>query len=368
MSWAGNNDVLHLVFNLDVKPGQSADEARKIFNLLERRHGRYVIHAVCRNAIDGALAIALNADAIYFRPGGQLGGSGKMIDDKNEDAAGELARIAFAAGQAAQKRGNDPAIVRAMIDPSETIAIGIEKDGDDQHLVVGSDASDLGGPEVIASAGAGEALVISAEQAEKLGLAVINNAAGIGEHLDLPEWRAAETDVGTRYIAESAQRQQARTAREEKRLEDRVVRLERKRQENKKLLESYIGQAKNFNPKDGKYATKKSYRSNYGGRVYRRGNGGYRRYNNHNNNYYGGSYDTQQFTKDSRNEWRNRSQMTLQYIQRALNATSSAIRLEREAERLGLEPMYEPGYLESLKTDLNAHYQMVSAEAGRRGR
>ena len=29
--------------------------------------------------------------------------------------------------------------------------------------------------------------------------------------------------------------------------------------------------------------------------------------------------------------------MTLQYIQRALNATSSAIRLEREAERLGLE-------------------------------
>ena len=107
-----------------------------------------------------------------------------MIDSKNEDAAGELARIAFAAGQAAQKRGNDPAIVRAMIDPSETIAIGIEKDGDDQHLVVGSDASDLGGPEVIASAGAGEALVISAEQAEKLGLAVINNAAGIGEHLD----------------------------------------------------------------------------------------------------------------------------------------------------------------------------------------
>ena len=39
------------------------------------------------NVVDGALAIALNADVIYFSPGGQIDGSGAWQEDENIDQA-----------------------------------------------------------------------------------------------------------------------------------------------------------------------------------------------------------------------------------------------------------------------------------------
>jgi hypothetical protein len=369
LNWAGANDVLNIVFYVDVKAGGSIDETRKIAQLIKRRHGRYAFHVLAASATDSGLAFVLHADALYFVNGGQVGGTAGLIDDKAEDAAGELARIAYAAGQAAKQNGADPHIIRSMIDPAETIALGIKETADgDIDVVGGRNPESLGDIPVIASADATTRLLINAKQADQLGVPTVNSAQDIGALIELPNWKEAETDVGTRFITEAAQAQVARQAREDKRMEDRVRRCERKRQETKAMLDNYIAQAKGFDPKKGDYATKEYYSNgNWGGRV-RRVNGGNKKvYRNYNDNY-GGKIDSKQFTKDSRQEWRNRSQMTLQYIQRAISSCSSAIKLEKEAARLGLAPMYEPGYLKGLRTDLQSHYQMVASEAGRKGR
>ena len=168
------------------------------------------------------------------------------------------------------------------------------------------------------------------------------------------------SDYGMKTMSETADLHQRRVARDDAKLARKIERNQQRRNETKTELDNWLDQLKNWSPASGKYATER--RNYHGGWNWNR--------NGHRRRHYdgGGSYNSHRFTKDSRDAWKDRTVISAQYVQRAINSCHAMKKLEKEAEKLGLEPMYGPGELDAMEVDLKTYYQNLVNQYDRRGR
>ncbi|MAE63545.1 MAG: hypothetical protein CMJ18_04675 [Phycisphaeraceae bacterium] len=74
------------------------------------------------------------------------------------------------------------------------------------------------------------------------------------------------------------------------------------------------------------------------------------------------SSNSEKMKPRSKREWRERSDATMAFLQRAGRAARTMNRLDREAVKLGVEPTYAPGELDQIIADLGDKFEVVRSE------
>ncbi|MHC4385120.1 MAG: hypothetical protein ACYS0J_20140 [Planctomycetota bacterium] len=71
-------------------------------------------------------------------------------------------------------------------------------------------------------------------------------------------------------------------------------------------------------------------------------------------------------THDSRQRWRERTDLAMSYLLEAAKTVTALERLDREAKKLGLEPSFEGTELAWVKSDIQTKYDYFAANRDRR--
>jgi hypothetical protein len=332
LRYAGRYRIHHVVFVVN-SPGGDLDESRATYDLLRRNQRQFTFHAIVRECIDGALGVAVWCDSIHILPGARLGGgssgSGRGDEDRllRSQVAREIIRQARLEGPVAD-------IVGAMIDPDRTLAAWRDEAGE---IVVGAAA-----PPAVPAArqvfrvGPGELLVLDHEQAVGLGLEpLVGGAAELGGVVGLSGWKA-ESDYGRRVMAETAGRKRREaeeaSAKYAAAVEDNI----RRREALEQYLEESLKRAAEWNPSDASYDY---YVRRWG---------------------WGWSRSKLRLTHDSRQRWRERTDLAMNYLLEAAKTVTALERLDREARELGLKPSFEGTELGWVKSDIQTKYDAYS--------
>jgi hypothetical protein len=338
LRYAGRYRIHHVVFVVN-SPGGDLDESRATYDLLRRNQRQFTFHAIVRECIDGALGVAVWCDSIHILPGARLGGgssgSGRGDEDRllRSQVAREIIRQARLEGPVAD-------IVGAMIDPDRTLAAWRDEAGE---IVVGAAA-----PPAVPAArqvfrvGPGELLVLDHEQAVGLGLEpLVGGAAELGGVVGLSGWKA-ESDYGRRVMAETAGRKRREaeeaSAKYAAAVEDNI----RRREALEQYLEESLKRAAEWNPSDASYDY---YVRRWG---------------------WGWSRSKLRLTHDSRQRWRERTDLAMNYLLEAAKTVTALERLDREARELGLKPSFEGTELGWVKSDIQTKYDYFAANRDRR--
>jgi len=338
LRYARRYRIRHVVFVVD-SPGGDLDESRATYELLRRNQRPLTFHAIVRECLDGALGVAVWCDSIHVLPGARLGGgssgSGRADEDEllRAQIANEIVRQAGLVGAVGE-------IVGAMIDPDRTVAGWRDEAGE---IVVGAAVP----PEVPATrqvfhVGPGELLVLDHAQALELGIEPLEGgAAELGGAVGLGGWKA-ESDYGRRVMAETAGRKRREaeeaSARYAAAVEDNV----RRREALEQYLQESLQRAAEWNPSDASY----DYYIRRWGWGWRSGK--------------------LRLTQDSRQRWRQRTDLAMGYLLKAAEAVTALERLDREARKLGLKPSFEGTELGWVKSDIQAKYDYFAANRDRR--
>ena len=176
LRYAGPRHIKHIVFDIDVQSFADRDELSKVVKILEQRKKPFVFHGLITQGLGDAIGIAINCDHLYFRPGATLGGA-PLTPPKGDDPEiwhSMVQQAAYRAGRVAEEHGVEGAIIRAMIDADEEVALWLDDAGD---VVVGISPEGIAKGQQVVHAPAGKQLVITTQQAEKLGIPVINGDA-----------------------------------------------------------------------------------------------------------------------------------------------------------------------------------------------
>ncbi|MHC4967759.1 MAG: Clp protease/crotonase-like domain-containing protein [Planctomycetota bacterium] len=344
LRYARRYRIRHVVFAVD-SPGGDLDEARATYDLLRRNQRQLTFHALVRQCTGGALGVAVWCDSIHVLPGASIGGAPPASTEASEpDRAGEdrILRAQMANELVRQARLTGPVadIVAAMIDPARTLAGWRDATGD---IVIG----DAPPPEVPAGReifriGPGDLLQLDFEQAVALGVEPIEgNAQKLGGVLGLSGWKP-ESNYGRRAMAETAGRKQREaqeaSARYAAAVEDNI----RRREALEQYLEESLKRASEWNPSDASY----DYYVRRWGWGWRRGK--------------------IRMTHDSRQRWRQRTDLAMSHLLHAAEAVTALERLDREARELGLEPSFDAAELHWVKTDIQTKYEYFAANRDRR--
>ena len=329
--YARRHRVPHVVFVIESEGG-SVDEARRIYKAMSRYHGDVQFHALIRNCRGGALAIPVWCDTLTLAPGAQIGGSydphaGTPAEVEQEQVI--RSQVANEVAKDVTKRGGRGELIRAMIDPLETLVGWF----DENQVVQLGVAPPLETPEdrIIFRTEVGDVLVLAEGQALALGLQSCSGSPeSLGAALEFENW-TKESDYGETTMAKVAASRQRRAAAETARFNERVQKNIERREMADRYISNNLQQAANWNPSNASY-------DDYGKRW----------------KWHSGGFYTTRSTWDmgARQRWRDRTDATLHYLSNAATGIRTAIALDQEAVELGLEPTFKPGELEMMGQDL----------------
>lgn len=347
LAYAKRYRVNHIVFRID-SSGGDIEEARRIGRLLLDYEDELTYHALVRKCRGSALAFVLVADRVQLLPGASLGGPVKPDAGPAYDAD-QLMReqIARNVAQYMEGKGKSGLLAMALFDPSVEVAVWLDDDGIMQQAA--SAPESLSGDKIIIRNGPEELLVVTADQAYKLGMPRFDgNVDAYGRRvLGLESWRA-ESDFGARTIRDHAISQQKRAADRAQQAERLITKNITRRKLTQRNIEHNIAQAKTWDPAGGDYATMNTgWERDWINDAYR-----YRR--------------SPYLTTDSQREWQRRTDLTVSLLNKAVRGIQAMKRLDAEAERLSLEPTYPEGELENMLEATRVRIGMLKANREKR--
>lgn len=337
LTYARAHRIGNIVFTID-STGGDLDEAQEIYQLLKSQLGKIRLHAIVQNCQGDALAVPSACDTINLLPGSKIGGLGRRlaeISDKlaKEDEGVLRRQLANDLEATAQERGRSGRIIRAMVDPTTKLAAWRDENNEPTlgTMVPEGTAKDR----VIFEDGPESVLMLSYEQAVALGLPPFKGGAqDLGKLLDISQWQS-ESDFGFRTMAKAADDAAKQEAGAHAAFSAKVKNNVTRRETTERSMESNMKQAAEWAPTKESYATYKSYATHW--------NWGYG---------YGGSYDTNRLTAESRKKWRDRTDACMHYLIEARSAMKTMKRLDAEALTLGLQPNYKTGELDQMIEDI----------------
>ena len=340
LAYASRNGIEHVVFFLDSRGGDQV-AAHELKEILDRYDDRLTYHALVRDAVGLALIVAVYCDNVFLLPGANLGGSTLIFGKEPYEGDVEILRsqLAHKAAAIAGKHGwHSDILVRAMIDPSETLAAwrtsqkAVELGRNLPPEIPESDVLFVDGPD--------SALTLSRSQAMALKVArgFKGRAAGLGALLGFKKWML-ESDFGKEMMARATRSEQRRMRGVAARNAKRVKRNLHRREKTRRYIERNL---KDVNEWDSEQATNSTYSDNA------------ERWNN----YLG--WGNPQKTTVTRKQMRQQSYRTLRALKRARKGVLKMQKLELEAKELGLEPSYPDGQLDTILRDLVSKFKIVS--------
>ncbi len=310
----------HVVFTVNSNGGDP-EATRELARVLEDYDDALQYHAIVTKAEGLALTLPVWADTLHMIPGSTLGGLNlDDLDLPNIDAGVVAARAAAVA----QSKGRDGYPVMAMILPEERIAAWEDDDG--TMVVTDGVPEDVPADRVVFEDLPNTRLVLSAKDAAAIGFAepFSGSPQDLGRALGLSDWNAA-SDYGNQVMQRAAHLSEQQERREEAlaiKRENDIANNLRRHDELISYVLSNIREYEQVRPSEGQYATyitRDRFRNNRTGR--------YR---------YVIARDTNRFTKDSRNEWRYRTDRAINALQRVRRGLSSLNRLDTQARTLGI--------------------------------
>ncbi len=337
LAYARAHRIGHVVFTID-STGGDLDEAQEIYQLLKSQLGKIRLHAIVHNCLGDALAVPAACDTINLLPGSKIGGLGRRlaeISDKlaKEDEAVLRRQLANDLEATAQERGRSGRIMRAMVDPTSRLAAW--RDENNEPALGTALPEGTAKDRVIFEDGPDTVLMLSYEQAIALGLPPFKgDAQDLGKLLGISQWQS-ESDFGHRTMAKAAADAARQEAGAQAVFAAKVKNNVTRRETAERSMESNMKQASEWAPTKESYATYKNYATHW--------NWGYG---------YGGSYDTNRLTAESRKKWRDRTDACMHYLIEARGAMKTMKRLDAEALTLGLKPNYKTGELDQMIDDI----------------
>lgn len=341
LAYAVRHQIPHVVFHVDSEGG-NIDEAKAAYELLKHYDNKLTYHAVVRQCVGDALAVALWCDTVHLYPGSIIGGSNKkwsQRSDKYDPEEESIIRAQVANEVVVQTqqhrrhvRGSE--MVRAMIDPAVQIAIWR---GDNNQIVMGATVPpNVPHDQIVLTDGADSVLVLSANQAVELGADSFDgDVKELGETLGLSGWKR-ESDYGQRAMQEASAERHRRAKEAKSKYEAAAQKNIRRRQTAEQYIEHNLKQAAAWDPSKGSYATYSS-------------------------RWRWGSESTTRLTKDSREKWRDHTDASTTYLRQAAKGMKTIKKLDEEAAELGLERTYDPQQLSWMMNDIDAKYKFLQA-------
>jgi hypothetical protein len=349
LAYAKRQEIPHIVFTVD-SSGGAVDEAILLYRRLKQYSDAMSYHAIVRNCTGEALVIPFLCDTVYLVPGGKIGGSDQRLQDAPRQWAKKAEsvvrkQIAENLEAEAQRRGRKGQIIKAMFDPTEEIAAWEASDGE---IVMGrTPPEDLPPDQLIFKNGPDRVLVLSFEQAKRLGIPVIEGGKEeLDEMLGLGNWRE-ESDRGRSDMNKAIAYHRKRATQKQAKYEDDLVRNVRMRETTKQAIEYNLKQAATWNPTDASYRTISRYLDVGWDPA--------------------ATFDMQVWTPESRRRWRSRTEACGYYLERALEGIEAMINLDREAVRLGLSPTYRDNELVFMQDDVKTKLTILSRHRYRVG-
>jgi hypothetical protein len=338
LTYAGAHAIPHVVFYVDSQGGDAL-AARSIHLLLEK-HGRGLTYtAVVRDAVGVAMVFPVWCRDIFVMPGASMGGVHLNLDPARFGPGVTsgiiLAAVALNAGAVAERHGHPADLIRAMVDPAETVAVWRDESGKWEYAQSLPPEVDRTHVELLD--GPRSTLTLSAEQAVSLGLARLFDSPidRLGKELGLPGWVSAG-DAGKDAMAGIEPPNTTKALAKAKHpqwLIDQNVRL---REATKEAVEKYMNLANKWDPKLGTYSTIKE--GDWWGHW---------------------QYDTGRMTSKAKKEWRERTDTTIQALLHARQGIQEMIDLDRQAKGLDIESTYDDGKLQAYLKDVEAKIDLL---------
>lgn len=349
LSYAKVHGVKHIVFTVD-SSGGAVDEAASIARTLRQFEEGLTYHAVITNCTGEALVIPFLCQTVHLQPGATVGGSEQKMENlpgkyAATDEAVVRTQIGENLAEVARQRGRKGDIIRAMIDPTAVLAAWIDED---KQIQTGpSVPAGIPADRVIFADGPDTVLVLSFEQATRLGIPTIKGGAdAVGPLLRLPNWKEESSygrDVAKRTM--TIRKQMADSA--QAKFEDAAARNISMRETTKQAIQANLKQAAQWDPTKASYENLKTYADLGFGPF--------------------GGWDTQLWTPESRQKWRNRTEACAYFLRKAQSGITTMMRLDKEAGSLGLSPTFKGEELALMLDDVNVKLTMLSRGANRIG-
>ena len=348
LSYAKRHGIEHVVFTIETDSA-NLDEALAFYRLLKTRKGTLKLHAVVKNCLGEGLAVALWCDTVTLLPGAKIGGLGRKlseisekIDPEEEDVV--RAQMAEDAIRHTGKSGALAEIVRAMLDPSETLAIWKDDEGD---LATGANPPEgVAAKRVVVSVDEGTPLQLSSDHIKAFGRPLLEGSAkDLGKLLGIEGW-ALESDYGSKVMERVAVREKKKASAKQAAFEKKVRRNIDRREATERSIAHNMQKAAEWDPTESNYET-----------YSRRWNWGWG---------WDGEWRTKQLTEDSRKKWRNRTDACMHFLKRAGKGLTAMKRLDEEANKLGLETTYKEGVIDDLLADLKARLVVLHQHRDKR--
>ncbi len=347
--YAEHNGIQHIVLVFDSAGGEIS-AAGEVCDLMRRYRERLLFHGILRDCRGVAIAPAALCHSLSVVPGVIIGQTEGM-DVASAGVEGAEAEEVYRAELGHQlvsvlrNYGREGEVAQAMVDPAIQLAAWI-----DQSSSVRRGAylpADVSPENIIFSCASGELLTLDHDQAVRMGIPTFNgDPAGLGEMLEL-EGFERESTFGADAMQEASRDARQREANADARFEAQVRTNMEKREKAQRYLERNVQRAAQWDPEQGEY---ERYASTFSW------------------GWGWGTSSSTDWTRDSRNEWRNRTDTTMAALSEAAKAARSLQRLDREAVKLGLEPSYADGELAWMIRDLAAKYDYLGRMRNRRAR
>jgi hypothetical protein len=339
----------HIVFTIDSRGGDQL-AARDIYNLIAKFDRTFRFHAVVRDATGVAVAPLVWCETILVRPGARIGGVNLVVDENRYpgiDSSVVLLNLALNAAEEAKRHGRSAELIQAMIDPGQ--AVNGWRDAAGRVQISRWTPNDIHSDDFILRHPPGTVLTLSDRQAVELRFArpYDGDAAGLGRELGLTGWTTAG-DVGKDAMAHATVAEKARTAATSDRRMFLIEQNRRRRVAAKASIERFLNLGNEWHPKLGTYSTYKETWFWWG--TFWDGCGG----------------DTGRLTPEARRKWQDRTDATVAALSKARGGALEMKELEKEARRLGQEPLFPEGKLEDLRLDLEVKIALLIREREKR--
>jgi len=331
LAWAAQgNAIKHIVFRIK-SPGGYVDEADKIADAI-RMYPKLSYHAHIQDATSAAIWIAFSCDTIHMEPGSTLGAAVPFRRTSTGSAAVDAKMCSFYAAKMAslaEKHGYSGVLPRAMVQLSDEAYAWRSADG----KVTIADARPLGVADTsfIVKDTPETVLTLTMEQAVACGIAKdgTGGIAAIGPSLGLPGWKKL-SDYGENVVA----RTKANKDKEEAKLQAAIKQNVERTRASVLFIKQNQNEALQNDPGNFTYA-----------------------------------YDitTGLYTSDSMARWQAQTDRAMAAWQRVKSGAVTLRDLEKEAPKLGLEPVTHDLNLAQLFDEASRAIARLSADRRRTG-
>ncbi len=357
MIYAKRHRLKHIVFDINMDEDGDLDEAIACIQQVIKYKKGLTIHASVHQALGNSIGLLVLADNIYVYEKTVIGGLFPTPMEQ-EDPSYMTARHALGmkAAQFAQDHGKGGQVIRAMVDPEMRLTAWFNNE---QKIEMSSEeVPAMAAEQTVFRCEPGTLLQLNKDQLQSLGAPSIKDVSEINTHLNLPRW--VGTDVyAKKVIAQIAESENKRKNSTNKLTERKIEKCLSRREQINEALQHNILMASQWDPSKASYST---YQASWS--YNRRLNNGRRRYVGNNDVY--GTYDTRQMTQDSKNRWRQHSDITAKYLSEAKKSIKSMKDIEKKTERLGIERLYTEVKLKQMYDDIHTKHEFIVKNRNRK--